>query len=173
MIRWCRRRLECLSLYFLSWFLSLVSTISTAANIFTVASLVVRVSLGKYSTTSQRHCFLSLAFSLGDIYQFLPAVTWTVQFPYRLLAFVALFTALGLPILLPRLKTLGFLILAFMAIYQSSALIFHLSYREPLLVSPEAIARTYANYDYSGRKRFQGADWTRIGSFSGSTIERP
>lgn len=93
--------------------------------------------------------FLFLAFSLGDIYQFLPAVTWTVQFPYRLLAFVALFTALGLPLLLPRLKTAGFLILAFMAIYQSSALIFHLSYREPLLVAPEAIARTYANYDYS------------------------
>lgn len=92
--------------------------------------------------------FMLLAFSIGDIYSFLPHITWNVQFPYRLLVFVALLTALSLPILLPKLNSLGFVVLAIFAVTQSAALIFNPPYTELLKASPKTIATAYANYDF-------------------------
>ncbi|PPK74152.1 4-amino-4-deoxy-L-arabinose transferase-like glycosyltransferase [Methylobacter tundripaludum] len=106
--------------------------------------------------------FLLLAFSVGDIYRFLPHIIWTVQFPYRLLSFVGLFTAFALPILLPRLKTFGFVAMVLIAVIQSAALIVHPTYREPLKVSPDTIARAYANYDYAISDKYavnEGDNW--------------
>ncbi len=106
--------------------------------------------------------FLLLAFSIGNIFQFLPRITWNVQFPYRLLAFVALFTAFSLPILLPKLKSLGFSTLALLAVIQSAALIFNPTYRDPLKASPDTISRAYANYDYAISDKYsvnEGDNW--------------
>jgi hypothetical protein len=92
--------------------------------------------------------FLILAFGLG-LYKFLPNIMWSVQFPYRLLSFVGLFTALALPILFPRLKTVSFFVLTFLTILQSVFLLIKPTYLEPLDVPSNSIARTYALYDYS------------------------
>lgn len=106
--------------------------------------------------------FLILAFGIGGIYQYLPRITWNVQFPYRLLSFVGLFTALALPILFPRIKALAFTVLAILAMVQSAGLIFQPTYREPLKAPSDTIARAYANYDYAISDKYainEGDNW--------------
>ena len=92
--------------------------------------------------------FLCLSFDLFGIYRLLPNITMAVQFPYRLLAFVALFTAISLPILFSRLTKPGFVALAMLVIGQSYTLIFVPTYTDPLLIAPNELALTYPSTDY-------------------------
>jgi len=92
--------------------------------------------------------FFILAYAILNPFSYLPEVLWRVQFPYRLLAFVALFTSLTLPLLLPRIKYLGAAILGMFIVFQSWNLILTPTYKTPLDVLHEKIKTQFANNDY-------------------------
>lgn len=93
--------------------------------------------------------FLFLSFSPVDLFQYLPRTTWALQMPYRLLAFAALFSALALPLQLPRLRWPVCLLLIAMTAAQSGPLLLRPTYQTPLAVP----AHTYASQDYLIRER--------------------
>ncbi len=88
--------------------------------------------------------YLFLSYSPIDVFQFLPRVTWALQMPYRLLAFVALFSALALPLQLPRLRWPVCALLIAITAAQSTPLLMQPTYQTPLAVP----AHTYASRDY-------------------------
>ncbi len=88
--------------------------------------------------------FLFLAYSPIDVFQFLPRQTWALQMPYRLLAFVALFTALALPLVWPRLPVGWAAVLLAVTVAQSAPVLSRSTYVTPLDVP----AATYASTDY-------------------------
>jgi len=93
--------------------------------------------------------FLFLSYSPVDVFQFLPKQTWALQMPYRLLAFSALFTALALPLVAPRLGLAPCFLLLAVTAAQSAPLLLHPTYQTPLAVP----ASTYASIDYLMRDR--------------------
>ena len=93
--------------------------------------------------------FLFLAYCPVDVFQFLPQQTWALQMPYRLLAFSALFTALALPLVRPRLGPVAAAVLLAVTVAQSAPVLLHPTYRTPLAVP----ASTYASTDYLIRDR--------------------
>ena len=93
--------------------------------------------------------YLFMSYSPVDIFRYLPRTTWALQMPYRLLAFVALFSALALPLLLPRLRGSVCLGLLAATVIQSAPVLLHSTYRDPLLVP----AQTFASRDYLIRDR--------------------
>ena len=92
--------------------------------------------------------FLFLSFPPFDIWDFIPEFTWGLQFPYRLLAFVALFVAVGLPISYPRMGWLAFAIISSVLVLQNYRLIAETPLPEPLGVNQSEIAETFINFDY-------------------------
>lgn len=92
--------------------------------------------------------FLLLSFPPFDIWQLFPEFTWSVQFPYRLIAFVAFFVAIGLMLVLPRMNWLTCAAIVALLIGQNYRLLSELSYSESLPVEPSKIADTFINLDY-------------------------
>lgn len=92
--------------------------------------------------------FLFLSFSPFDIWRFLPRFTWAVQFPYRLLAFVALFVALGICLTLKQLRMWQLALFGLMILIQSWGILLLPPYSSPLPTQQNAIPQTFASVDY-------------------------
>ncbi len=93
--------------------------------------------------------FLFLAYSPVDVFQFLPPQTWALQMPYRLLAFVALFTALALPVAAPGLRPGWVVVVLAVTLGQSLPVVLRPTYVKPLAVPTS----TYASIDYLIREK--------------------
>ena len=105
-----------------------------------------------YSTTimilAPSCIFFILAYAVFSPFSYLPEVFWRVQFPYRLLAFVALFTALSLPLLLPKIRYVSAAILVMIIVFQSWNLIHIPTYTTQLDILHERIKTQFSNNDY-------------------------
>jgi hypothetical protein len=93
-------------------------------------------------------CFLFLSFPPVDIWQILPQFTWGLQFPYRLLAFVSLFVAMGLILIFPKMNWLVCATIVAVLIWQSFRLLIVPPLSEPLPIDQTKIPETFANLDY-------------------------
>jgi hypothetical protein len=88
--------------------------------------------------------YLFLSFSPVDVFQYLPRTAWALQLPYRLLAFVALFSALALALQLPRLRWPWCVGLLAITVLQSAPTLLRPTYQAPLTVP----ANTFTSQDY-------------------------
>lgn len=93
-------------------------------------------------------CFLFLSFAPIDAWRALPEFTWALQYPYRLLAFVSLFVAIGLFVVLPRMSWWMCFTLVTLTVWQNFHLLFERPYAEPLGIEQSKIAETFVNLDY-------------------------
>ncbi len=92
--------------------------------------------------------FMLLSYSPFDLWYFLPEFVWSVQFPYRLLAFVALFIAVGICVTLQRLRAWQFTVLMILIVGQSFRLLVQPPYSTPLSVAQSDIPSLFASVDY-------------------------
>lgn len=93
-------------------------------------------------------CFLFLSFPPVDIWQLLPQFTWGLQFPYRLLAFIALFVSIGLILIFPKMNWPMCCSIVALLIWQSFRLLSEPPLPEPLAIDQTKIAETFTNLDY-------------------------
>jgi hypothetical protein len=92
---------------------------------------------------------LLLAYSPIDFWQYLPRVLWTVQFPYRLLAFCGLFAALGSALVAPRLSALTALVVGGVVVLMQLPILRGPHLDRALEFSDEEIASIFASRDYT------------------------
>jgi hypothetical protein len=92
--------------------------------------------------------FLLLSFPPVDFWKLTPQFLWALQFPYRLLAFVALFIALGICLTFEQLKAQQFFILAGVLLVQSFGVLVQQPYSAPLSGGQREIAERFASLDY-------------------------
>ena len=93
-------------------------------------------------------CFFFLSFPPFDIWQILPQFTWGLQFPYRLLAFVSLFVAIGLMLIFPKMNWPACSAIVAVLIWQNFRLLSVSPLPDPLGFDQSKIADTFSNLDY-------------------------
>lgn len=98
--------------------------------------------------------FLFLSFSPVDVWTYLPRVTYATQFPYRLLAFVGLFSAVLLGFIIDtKIKSLGLKIAlgSFIVALSGMSLIAPINIFGPRLLqqSNSEIISTFSSFDYA------------------------
>jgi hypothetical protein len=108
---------------------------------------LARATLGVLSLS------LFASYSPIDFWKFLPEFFWAVQFPYRLLAFVALFTSIGVALTLKHLRPYQWLCLVGIVIVQSATILLQVPYSKPLEIAKDtgALREAFANQDYVSR----------------------
>lgn len=94
-----------------------------------------------------------LVFLLGskapiDFWRYLPMSFLALQFPYRLLAFVALFVALGVALCVPRLRPIQWLVVGSIVLGQVVPILVQKPYLMPIPGDARYLAYHYANFDY-------------------------
>ena len=92
--------------------------------------------------------FAVISMAAFDFWQFMPRFLWAVQFPYRLVAFVALFTAIGICVTLKSLKPTLFSLLICLLVAQNWKLLWEPAYSIPLEVRQEEVGLYYPIVDY-------------------------
>lgn len=97
--------------------------------------------------------FAVMSMAAFDFWQFMPRFLWAVQFPYRLIAFVALFTAIGICVTLKSLKPTLFSLLLCLLVAQNWKLLWEPAYSTPLEVRQEEVGLHYPIVDYMIRRR--------------------
>lgn len=93
---------------------------------------------------------LIVSFSPIDIWRFLPHTLWTVQFPYRLLAFVALSTSIGICLVLKNIHPYQWGVIVAILIGQNWILLTQQPYSTPLASDKniKMLQENFSNLDY-------------------------
>ena len=94
---------------------------------------------------------LILSYSPFDFWTFLPTFFWAVQFPYRLLSFVALLTSIGICLTLENLRSYQWLAIVILLFAQDAHVLTQTPYSSPLLDGDDqaAITKTFSSLDYA------------------------
>lgn len=128
------------------------STLFFTPGILTLPILIALISTIRLRFAFSLLCglilFLLLSYTPFDLWRFVPQIFWSVQFPYRLLAFVSLFTAIGVCVALPRLSALQFLLIAALLTTQSFQLLFRNHFSGSVAVTKADVPSTFASVDY-------------------------
>jgi hypothetical protein len=97
---------------------------------------------------------LFASYSPFDFWRFIPSFFWSVQFPYRLLSFVALLTSLGLCLSLKNLRSYQWALLTIVILAQSSVILFQKPYSIPLSIGMDSstLKQSFASQDYTFRQ---------------------
>lgn len=112
--------------------------------------LKIREPLGR-ATLGCLVIFLIASYSPFNFWKYLPHFFWAVQFPYRLLAFAALLTSIGLCLTLKNLRPYQWVILVAVMLIQSTAILIQKPYSVPLSVGAngEVVKKLFASQDYA------------------------
>lgn len=112
--------------------------------IFRLKQPLVRATFG---------CLLLLliaSFSPLNFWKFVPEFLWALQFPYRLLSFVALFTSIGFCLIFKNLRASWAVCIMVLLVAQSATILLQQPYSTPLVIAQDekTLRESFASEDY-------------------------